>query len=214
MPDRDLPGQWLAALQEVADRAAHEVKDSLNGVALNLEVIRSRSGHDAGSGVGRGGGGAASGAGAAALAPFATAASGQLEVLTERAEALLFLTRTPRSGATDVAVTLKHLAALLVPVARAEGGELKVEGLDRSAQTVAPALAVRLALTAGLLLLVRARGRGSCRLEAGTATLVRFSHESAGTCELEPATAALIAEHDIKTERPDGGDLLLSFPGA
>ena len=211
MPDRDLPGQWLAALQEIADRAAHEVKDSLNGVALNLEVIRSRSGR-ATEGMGQGTSGG--GGGAEALAPFAAAASGQFEWLTERAEALLFLARTPRAGATDVAVTLKHLAALLVPAARADGGELKVEGLDRPARTLAPAIAVRLALAAGLLALTRDRGRGTCRLEADAATVVRFSHESAGTCELEPATAALIAEHDIKTERPDGRDLLLSFPGA
>lgn len=209
MPDRHLPGQWLAALQEMADRAAHEVKDSLNGVALNLEVIRSRSAREAGTG-----GSAAGSVEAQALAPFAAAAAGQCDALTERAEALLFLTRTPRSGATDVAITLKHVAALLVPAARADGGELKVEGLDRPAQTTAPAIAVRLALAAGVLALVRNRGRGICRLEAGPAAVVRFSHESAGTCELEPATAAVIAEHDIKTERPDGRDLLLSFPGA
>lgn len=207
MPDRDLPGQWLAALQEIADRGAHEVKDSMNGVALNLEVVRSRAARSSGHS-------AATGGGADALAPFAGAAAGQLDSLTERVEALLFLTRTPRSGATDVAVTLRHLAALLVPAARADGGDLQVEGLDRQAQTAAPATAVRLALASGVLALVRGRGRGTCRLEGGVVPVVRFSHESAGTCELEPATAALIAEHDITTERPDGRDLLLSFPGA
>ena len=34
---------WLAMVQRLMGRAAHDVKDSLNGVAVNLEVIRSRA---------------------------------------------------------------------------------------------------------------------------------------------------------------------------
>ena len=34
---------WLAVVQRLMGRASHDVKDSLNGVAVNLEVIRSRA---------------------------------------------------------------------------------------------------------------------------------------------------------------------------
>jgi hypothetical protein len=40
----DVERLWLAALQRAIGRASHDVKDSLNGVSVNLEVIRSRAG--------------------------------------------------------------------------------------------------------------------------------------------------------------------------
>ena len=39
----DIDTLWLRTLEEVVNRAAHEVKDSLNGVSLNVEVVRSRA---------------------------------------------------------------------------------------------------------------------------------------------------------------------------
>src|SRR5437762_998561 len=35
---------WLAVQQEICGRAAHEIKGALNGVSVNLEVVRSRAG--------------------------------------------------------------------------------------------------------------------------------------------------------------------------
>ena len=200
----DLELHWLRTLQRAVDKAAHEIKDSLNGVTLNLEVVRSRSQKE-GS--------------ATALAPFADAASSQLETLSERTEALLFLARPPRRGSqSDVAMTLRHLASLLVPAARADGGKLDVSGWENPAPTTAPAEAVRLALAAGLLGLMEKGGTGSCSLDVGQDAVVRFSHESADACSLESAIAASLADENIVIQRGDRGrktaDLLMIFPGS
>lgn len=200
----ELERLWLVALQRVVDKAAHEIKDSLNGVTLNLEVVRSRSQKE-GSG--------------SALAPFAEAASSQLETLSERTEALLFLARPPKPrDESDVARTLRHLAALLVPAARADGGRLDVSGWEQSARTSADQAIVRLGLASGLLGLMEQGGTGKCSLHTVPDTVVRFSHESADACSLDSATAAVLAEHNIVIQREDragrSGDLLMVFPGS
>jgi hypothetical protein len=195
---------WLRTLQKVVDLVAHEIKDSLSGVALNLEVVRSRSQKDGST---------------TALAPFAEAASSQLETLSERTESLLFLARPPRQGSqSDVAQALRHLASLLVPAARADGGKLEVSGGEKPAPTRASAEAVRLALAAGLLVLMEKGGTGSCSLDIIPDTVVRFSHESAGTCRLDSAIAASLADENVVIQRGDRGgkpgDLLMVFPGS
>ena len=188
-------GGSLAALQEVANRAAHEVKDALNGVSLNLEVTRSR---------------ARSGADGGSLAAFTDAAAEQLELVSERVDALLSLARTPRPG-VDVAATLGSLARLLLPAAKSDNIPLRIVGYERPAPTAAPAVATRLALASGLLALIK-EGGGRCVLasEKGE-TVVRFSHESAGTCSLGDDTVSAIAAHAIRTNR-SGSDLLIIFP--
>ena len=191
---------WLDTLQQIFDKAAHEVKDSLNGVSLNLEVIRSRS--------------TKAGVAAIDVASFAEAASGQFEALSARTEAILALARTPRSGVpVDLTLTLKALAAVLVPAARADGGTLRVETLERSMPTGAPPLAVRLALAAGILALLKGSKAGRCTAEAGAEPVVRFSHESAGAVSLDPVVASALAGCNINTRRSDH-DLLIVFPGS
>ncbi|HJQ19499.1 MAG TPA: hypothetical protein VJ867_04050 [Gemmatimonadaceae bacterium] len=193
----DLDTLWLHTLEEVVNRAAHEVKDSLNGVSLNVEVVRVR----ARPGVNTDGGG---------LAAFATAAAEQLELLTVRAEALLFLSRPPREPA-DVGLALRHLAALLIPAAKADGKRLVVDGYGRSAPTSASAQATRLALGAGLLAVLQGDHSGRCQLEQNGEIVVRFSHESAGACSLDPAVSAAIQQHDIRSDLSNG-ELRLRFP--
>jgi hypothetical protein len=200
----DLERQWLRTLQRVVDLAAHEIKDSLNGVTLNLEVVRSRAQKEGAS---------------AALAPFAEAASSQLETLSERAEALLFLARPRRKGSqSDVAQTLRHLAVLLVPAAKADGARLEVVGWDKPAPTAAGPEAIRLALAAGLIGLMEMGGNGRCSLDSSPDAVVRFSHESADTCSLDSAIAAALADENIVVQRGDRGgkssDLLMVFPGS
>jgi hypothetical protein len=195
----DLDALWLARLQQVVDRASHEVKDALNGVVLNVEVARSRSANPDLS--------------ATALGPFAEAAAAQLETLAQRIEAVLFLAR-PQRGGVDAGVTLRHLAELLVPAARADGGHLEVQGAGQSAPTAAPAVAVRLALASGLIAATPKGATGRCVLEGGSSgpdTVVRFSHESAGACSLDPATAAALTGHAIRIEGSEK-DLVLVFP--
>src|SRR3954471_14229448 len=114
MTDLDL--LWLRTLEDIGDKAAHEIKDTLNGVSLSLEVVRSRSGQ------------------ASSVSDFAATAAAQLELVTSRVEAMLALSRRAREPA-DVSATLRRLGALLVPAAKADGSRLTVEGTDVSVLT-------------------------------------------------------------------------------
>lgn len=193
----DLDRLWLAALEAVIGRAAHEVKDALNGVSVNVEVIRSRA--------------VARTAGRDGVQAFAEAAAEQMELLTARSEAVLFLARPARDPG-DVSVTLRHLAALLVPAARADGGSLTVDGADSSAPTAAPGRVTRLALAEGMLACLRVGGSSRCRVLSGAAPVVQFSHESAAAGSIDPAVVSVIAGYGIRYERSEN-DLRLVFPG-
>jgi signal transduction histidine kinase len=192
----DLEQLWLRALQDVIGRAAHEVKNALNGVHLNLEAIRSRSQRE--------------GAKPRDLAAMAGAAADQLEALTDQTESILFLTRAPRSSSqgADVGETLRHLSRLMIPTFR-DGSSLEVEGTATAAPTAASFTATRLALASGLLALARKDGAARCELQTGSETVVRFSHESGSS--LDAAVASALAEHQIRTENA-GSDLLIVFP--
>jgi hypothetical protein len=112
----------------------------LNGVAVNLEVVRSRL--------------ARAGATAEAAAPFAASAGDQLERVSGFVEALLALARPARAPA-DVAALLRGLAALLEPVAAASHipWELTTyeSGEPGARATRVDAQAARLVLAAALL---------------------------------------------------------------
>ena len=194
----DLDGRWRAVLEQVVALAAHEVKDALNGVGINLQVISSRL--------------AAGKVDVASYAAFASAATDQFEVLTARTEALLFLMRPHKGGPVDVAATLKSLAAVLVPAAKADGKQLQVEGYATSVPTAASAPSTRLALASGLLGLIKEGGVGRCSLESGPETVVRFSHESAAVGDFDPALASALGTESIRVRR-SGKDLHVVFPG-
>jgi hypothetical protein len=207
----DLDLLWLRTLEELGDLAAHEIKDTLNGVSLSLEVVRGRSGAVGGMGAPN-----------SSVSDFAATAASQLELVTERIDAMLALSRRPREPA-DVAITLRRMAALLVPAAKADGGSLSVEGAEVSVCTRAPGQAMRLALGAALLALLRTGG-GRCRLElsdgtngranlggAGPSAVVRFSHEAADACRIDPEIVSQLEQHGIRLER-SGSDTVLVFP--
>ena len=100
---------WPGALQRLVNRAAHEVRNSLNGVAVNLEVVRTRSARE--------------GTPAAAVALFATSAAEQFERLTRQVEAVLALSRPPVEP-LDVARVLQQLVDLLA--GGGSGGDVSV----------------------------------------------------------------------------------------
>lgn len=139
---------WPAALQRALARAAHDVKDALNGVSVNLEVVRSRASR--------------ADAPASAVAPFAEAAAQQLERLTALLDAVLALGRSER-GPADVGITLRRLAALCSASNASSDARVVVrETLVGDAHTSVPSDAVRLALIAPLLDAVASR-RGESR---------------------------------------------------
>src|SRR5215207_1448374 len=128
---------WLAALQRALGRASHDVKDALNGVSVNLEVIRSRA--------------ARPDAPASAVASFADAAAQQLERLTTLLDAVLALGRIERDPA-DVGITLRRVAALCGASSSAADSAVTVrDNVVGDARTRVSGDAVRLALAAPLL---------------------------------------------------------------
>lgn len=140
---------WLETFQRVCGKTAHELKGVLNGVSVNLEVVRSRS--------------MKPGIAASAVAPFAASASTQFDAVMDLTEALLALSR-PASGPVDVAATVKWLVHLLAPAARADGRELRIEGsLDGLGTTSADGSAVRLAIAATLLASLDSCNTVACR---------------------------------------------------
>jgi len=137
---------WLAVVQRLMGRAAHDVKDSLNGVAVNLEVIRSRAARE--------------GTPASSVAPFAEAAGQQLERLTSLLEALLAVAR-PERDPVDVGVALRRVATLCAASSSADDAKVVVEELPADdAVTALPGVVVRLALAAPLLEAVHGGANG------------------------------------------------------
>jgi hypothetical protein len=146
---------WLTVLQRALARAAHDVKDALNGVSVNLEVVRSRASR--------------ADAAASAVAPFAAAAAQQLERLTTLLDAVLALGRS-EGGPADLGITLRRVAALCSASNAASDARVTVrEAFVGDARTSVSNDAVRLALTSPLLDAVASR-RGETR-EAVTCEL-------------------------------------------
>lgn len=176
----DVGALWLLTLQRAIGRASHDVKDALNGVSVNLEVIRSRA--------------ARPDAPASAVAQFGDAAGQQLERLTTLIEAVLALGRADRTPA-DVGVTLRRVVALCgASASSADAAVALVDGgLIGSAQTCVLGDVVRLALMAPLLDVVTGTDRAQ-RLSAVTCTLAG-DHD---------AVQVLIAADGRRATMPDG----------
>lgn len=209
----EVDGLWLATLQRALGRASHDVKDALNGVAVNLEVVRGRAAKPEAS--------------AAALAPFANAAAQQLERLTTLIEAVLALGRAERQPA-DVAVTLRRIAAVCGASSSPTDAEVVVEVGDlESAVTSVAGAAVRLAIAAPLLALVHGEngsGRAPavrCVVSAGNgATVVTMGaagRRAAMPSEVADAVRAAGVRWSDRAQPTAGmeaNDLSLVFPRA
>ena len=198
---RSVDELWLDVLQQVSARTAHELKGALNGVSVNLEVVRSRS--------------TRADAAAAAVAPFAASAADQLEAVVEMTEALLRLARPPREP-VDLGETIDGLTSLLAPSARAEGGSLRVESPSREA-----ALAIRpggnvarLVIGAALLAALSRKGDIRCRVEVGEDAVVGVECADAeGPIELPADVLAAAAGADIRVHC-EGQSISMAFPRA
>lgn len=125
--------EWLGALQSLAGRVAHEIKNPLNAVAVNLEVVRSRC--ERGN------------VEPPAVLPFATAAAGELERVARLVEALLALARPARR---DLAVLAGPVITLYDALANAQGGSVVLDlsegatGINMAADDARAALAATL----------------------------------------------------------------------
>jgi len=129
----------------------------MNGVAINLEVVRSRSARAGAGGVADAG-----------LHSFAESAAAELESVIRSGEAMLALARSPR-GASDVARIVRDVAVLAAR-GGSPGARVTVEkSVERLGTTTAPASAVRLAIAATLLAAVERSSDVVCDTVAETA---------------------------------------------
>jgi len=194
---------WLAMVQRLMGRAAHDVKDSLNGVAVNLEVIRSRASRE--------------GAPAASIAQFADAAGQQLERLTSLLDALLAVAR-PEREPVDVGSALRRVATLCAASASAEDAKVVVEDLPADdATTRLPGEIVRLALAAPLLEAVQAGTQPPlpvrCALLLAPDEVVVSMAVDGRSVEMPAAVADVVRDAGIRwTNGADNGAFSLAFP--
>ena len=198
---RSVDELWLDVLQQVSARTSHELKGALNGVAVNLEVVKSRS--------------AKADAAAAAVAPFAASAADQLEAVVGMTEALLKLARPPREP-VDIGETLDSLASLVAPSARAEGGSLRIENQREIVSSVVRARGniVRLVIGASILAALSRKGDIRCRVDVGEETVVGIECVDAeGPLELSADVMAVAAAADIRVHS-EGQSISLAFKRA
>lgn len=191
---------WLDALERLCGRAAHELKGALNGVAVNLEVVRSRCER--------------SDTTASAVASYANSASDQLGIVIETTEALLALSRSARTP-VDIARITRHVHALVGPAARAQGRRFELSGpLDGLGATEADADSTRLAIAASALSATEAWSHVVCRGDAGGAeATVRLESGDAepGSCCVDSAVVEAVGRNGIRIE-VDGSIISITFP--
>jgi|RhiMetdeSRZDD1v2_1073273.scaffolds.fasta_scaffold1163121_2 signal transduction histidine kinase len=187
--------EWLHALQSLATRVAHEIRNPLNAVAVNLEVVRSRCERESVE--------------PRAVLPFATAAAGELERVSRLIDALLALTRPARS---DLAILAGPVITMYDALARAEGGSVDMDldegatGIDIAADEARAALAVTLdeMLGPGVAIRVHIAGEGdrvAARFSGPRVTPklpvdVRLQSEPSGLTLLFPARTRSSAESE------------------
>jgi signal transduction histidine kinase len=193
-------------VQRLMGRAAHDVKDCLNGVAVNLEVVRSRAARE--------------GALASSVAPYADAAGQQLERLTSLLDALLAVAR-PERDPVNVGVALRRVATLCTASTSADDAEVVVESDPaEDAITALPGEVVRLALAAPMLEAVRGDGgpaspvRCATRVAASEVIVTMAADGRRVAMPAEVADVVRTAGVRWADDGLDAGTLSLAFPRA
>ena len=148
---------WGATLSGLASHIAHDFRNALNGVAVNLEVVRGRS---------------ARGAAASDIAPFAATAAAQFEAASSAAEALLAFAR-PEPMAADVSAIVQRLAKLLT--LRANSEVRVTDHSDGQARTPAPGDIVRAAVARSVLTGLGSGASVACEITVGDGIFLRVT---------------------------------------
>ena len=176
-------------------KTAHELKGVLNGVSLNLEVVRSRS--------------QKADAQASAVAKFAEAASTQFDAVMDMTEALLALSRGVE-GSVDLAATLRWLVALLAPVAKVEGRELRIDGpLGSLGASPVDASAARAAIAAALLGAMESSHEVTCRANGEAIDIISGRGEQI----VGPAEEVITAVREVGIEfHAEPSAISITFP--
>ena len=188
---------WLAQLHRLAGGVSHELRNALNGVAVNLEVVRSRSERD--------------GVPARSLSSFAGSASDQLETVIAITEALVSLARPARQPAT-VGRTADQILAVLRPPLAANGGSVRLE-VEGEGSTSVAADVVRALVAAALIAAGDAAGpmAGEIYCRVHPAAGVRLVVTATGIGPLADDVLRVAADWAVDM-RGDGERITLTFP--
>jgi hypothetical protein len=191
---------WLGVLQRLCDATAHDLKGALNGVALNVEVLRSRTDR--------------TGVDAATLHQFAESAALELEAVIGASEAMLSLARPPR-GAADIGRSVRDVAALLARPAVAGGGRFTVDKSLESMSPTSAAPAVVRAVVGALLWAVRdGFGEVTCARAPGdsdTVLRVGWSERDGSRLALDPAIISMARDAAVHLDITESG-ATITFP--
>ena len=188
---------WLDTLQRICSRASHELKGALNGVSVNLEVVRSRSEKPDSP--------------ASAVRSYAENAAVQLGHVIAMTESLLALSRPAREP-VELAALIRRFEAVVAPAARAEGRSLTIEEpIDVIGMTTTAPNAVRLALGATLLRATQEANRVTCRAEDGDERRLRLDADEGEQLTLDPAVVSAVEVAGIHITA-DGKAITIAFP--
>lgn len=183
---------WPDALEALASHVAHDLRNALNAVAVNLEVVRSRS---------------ARGADASAIAPFAATAASQFEVASGAVEALVSFTR-PEPAPADVAAIVSRLGRLL---SLKEGAAVQMT--DRAAgraRTAAPPDIVRASVARSVLAALGAGAAIACEIGVDDDIFLHVTSAS-HTPPPDSELVAIAAAHGVRIAARERA-LELRFP--
>ena len=190
---------WLDTLGLLCSRAAHEVKGALNGVVVNVEVVRSRTEKPDVTG--------------ASLHQYAKSASGQLDAVIAMTEAMLDLTRPPRRPLA-IAQAVRNVETLIGAAARADDKRVEMQGaVDAVGATSADADIARLVIGAAFIAAVDASSDVLCSAAPSTdaAVLCWECRDGELAPSIDSAVVALAASEGIDIQR-DGSRLSITFP--
>jgi signal transduction histidine kinase len=157
-PARPASVLWAEALQDLASLIAHDLRNALNAVAVNLEVVRGRS---------------ARGTEASGIASFAATAASNFESAAAATEALLALARAESALVVDVAAIATRIGRLLS--VRATNA---VQVVDRSAGRATTEISgdmVRAAVARSVLTALSASERIACEITVDDGIFVRVT---------------------------------------
>jgi signal transduction histidine kinase len=192
---RSVDELWLATLQKLAAGVAHDLKGALNGVSVNLEVVRSRSEKEASTG--------------ADVHRFAANAAEQLGVVIRATTALLSLARGTR-GPVEVSMVAKQVASLLDDMSPVGGRiQLSIDG-GMSAETGAPVSAVRLVIAECLMAASEGSQPTKVRVTGIPSPCVHISPGRVPALSVDVEAALWAAGIQINT---DGHGISISLPG-
>lgn len=191
---------WADAYLKLVNRAAHDVRNPLNGAAVNVEVLRSRASR--------------SDMTAASLAPFADAAAAELERTVKLVDALLAMAR-PAPYPVDLIALLQPLLIVYAEMALRQGGLLEVDLTEGTIiESAEQAEACRLIVASALEAAAARPGAAALRMSEDDDGVMLTVRSEAGPLEIPPAVLRSAEEAAIRCHKIPEGVTILIQPAA